>query len=86
MDSLYDEMLCQKALQGRHCYTFILSRHVSPYHLSLSFIVSEHELLYKLCHHNQCWSTISFYLNILINILVAFFHPFSKGEQYLSES
>ena len=41
--------------------------------------------LYKLSSNIALWSALSFYLGVVLNLIVLFFYPFEMGNEFLSK-
>ncbi len=96
MDELYEEMICQNELKGittninksqLHILCLPLSSLQSlPPSNPPSLISLELPQLYKLSSNIALWSALSFYLAVVLNLIVLFFYPFQRGNQFLGNT
>ena len=52
---------------------------------NFSCLSAEQPIAFDIAHHMRSWSSIAFYLAVVINFMVAFCYPFDKGTEYVGE-
>ena len=46
---------------------------------------TEQPIAFDIAHHMRTWSSMSFYLAVVINFMVAFCYPFDKRSEYVGK-